>query len=85
MLTRYVSRFSVKYLLVVKCLLSGLMLLVARGSQRTIYWFRKKCSPSKMCFRPEFSFDFNQHSPRDIKCLIIGEGNLVLNISLDGT
>ena len=32
-----------------------------------------------------FSFDFNQHSPRDIKCLIIGEGNLVLNISLDGT
>ena len=38
-----------------------------------------------MCFLPEFSFDFNQHSPRDIKCLIIGEGNLVLNISLDGT
>ena len=85
MLTRYVSRFSVKYLLVVKCLLSGLMLLVARGSRRKIYWFRKKCSPSKMCFLSEFSFDFNQHSPRDIKCLIIGEGNLVLNISLDGT
>lgn len=39
MLTRYVSRFSVKYLLVVKCLLSGLMLHVARGSQNKIYWF----------------------------------------------
>ena len=38
-LTRYVSRFSVKYLLVVKCLLSGLMLHVARGSQNKIYWF----------------------------------------------
>ena len=46
MLTRYVSRFSVKYLLVVKCLLSGLMLHVARGSQNKIYWFQGK-NPSK--------------------------------------
>ena len=42
MLSRYVLRFSVKYLLVVKCLLSGLMLRVARGSQKTIYGFREK-------------------------------------------
>ena len=81
MLSRYVLRFSVKYLLVVKCLLSGLMLRVARGSQKTIYGFREKWLKKTW-----FSFDFNQHSPRDnIKCLIIGEGNLVLNISLDGT
>ena len=42
MLTRYVLRFSVKYLLVVKCLLSGLMLHVARGSQKKIYGFQGK-------------------------------------------
>ena len=50
MLTRYVLRFSVKYLLVVKCLLSGLMLHVAWGSQNTIYGFQEKNDSRKRCF-----------------------------------